>query len=86
MPNARARAPEVRRRRTSPSAEEDRRVRVIGHDATASLTAFAQLARAVEKTKLVVPIAARFPLARAAKAHRRVEYGHDVGRVVLEIR
>ena len=61
-------------------------MRVIGYDATASPTAFAQLARAVEKTKLVVPIAARFPLARAAKAHRRVEYGHDVGRVVLEIR
>ena len=61
-------------------------VRVIGYDANASPGAFARLARAVEKTKLVVPIAARFPLARAAKAHRRVEHGHDLGRIVLEIR
>jgi len=61
-------------------------VRVIGYDASASPAEFARLARAVEKTKLVVPIAAKFPLSQAAKAHKRVERGHAVGRVVLQIR
>ena len=69
-----------------PPPRRRKRVRVIGYDADASPTAFAQLARAVDAAELTVPIAKRFPLAKAAKAHALVERGHVVGRVVLRIR
>jgi NADPH:quinone reductase-like Zn-dependent oxidoreductase len=69
-----------------PAPRQRKRVRVIGYDADASPTAFSQLARAVDATELTVPIAKTFPLAKAAKAHARVEHGHVVGRVVLKIR
>jgi NADPH:quinone reductase-like Zn-dependent oxidoreductase len=69
-----------------PAPRQRKRVRMIGYDADASPTAFSQLARAVDATELTVPIAKTFPLAKAAKAHARVEHGHVVGRVVLKIR
>jgi NADPH2:quinone reductase len=69
-----------------PEPRRRARVRVIGYDVSASPPAFARLARAVEATKLEVPIAATFPLGQASKAHARVERGHVVGRIVLKIR
>jgi len=62
------------------------RVRIIAYDAESSSTAFAQLGRAVERTKLVVPIAATFSLGQASRAHARLERGHVVGRIVLKTR
>ena len=47
---------------------------------------FERLNRAIEAVKLVVPIAAEFPLAEAAKAQERVEAGHILGKVVLRVR
>jgi NADPH2:quinone reductase len=61
-------------------------VRAIAYDADASPAAFARLARAVKATRLVVPIAATFPLGQASRAHVRVERGHVIGRIVLKIR
>ena len=61
-------------------------VRVAGYDAESSPAAFARLGRAVDATKLVVPIAAKYSLAQASKAHAKVEKGHIVGRVVIKIR
>jgi NADPH:quinone reductase-like Zn-dependent oxidoreductase len=58
---------------------------VSGYDADSSPAAFARLARAVDTAGLTVPIAATFPLAQAARAHRRLERGHVVGRIVLKI-
>ncbi len=46
----------------------------------------AQLNQAVEARAFEVPIAATFPLADAAAAHRRVEAGRVPGKVVLKIR
>ncbi len=69
-----------------PEPRRRARVRMIGYDASATSTTFAQLSRAVEATQLVVPIAATFPLGQASKAHARVERGHVVGRIVLRIR
>jgi NADPH:quinone reductase-like Zn-dependent oxidoreductase len=43
----------------------------------------ARLNKAVEASKLRVPVAAEFPLAEAAQAHRRLEGGHLLGKVVL---
>jgi len=61
-------------------------LRVVGYDAEVSPRAFAQLDRAVEATKLVVPIAATYPLDQASKAHAREERGHVVGRIALTVR
>jgi NADPH:quinone reductase-like Zn-dependent oxidoreductase len=46
----------------------------------------AQLNRAVEAMKFEVPIAATFRLEEAAAAHRRLEAGRVLGKVVLKIR
>lgn len=69
-----------------PAPRPRKRVRVIGYDADASPTAFAELARVVDVAEVTVPIAKAFPLTQAAAAHARVERGHVVGRVVLKIR
>jgi len=45
-----------------------------------------RLNTAVTAAKAQVPIAAKFPLAQAAEAHRRLESGHLLGKIVLEIR
>jgi NADPH:quinone reductase-like Zn-dependent oxidoreductase len=40
----------------------------------------------VEAIRLQIPIAARFNLADAAKAHQRIEQGHVLGKIVLHVR
>jgi NADPH:quinone reductase len=47
---------------------------------------FEHLNKAVEATKLGVPIAAEYPLAEAAEAHKRLEAGHLIGKIVLRVR
>jgi len=59
--------------------------RVIAYDAVASPKEFTALARAIKATRLRVPVAARYPLTRAAAAHKRLEAGRIVGRIVLSI-
>jgi NADPH:quinone reductase-like Zn-dependent oxidoreductase len=62
-----------------------RRFTVQGYDAEVGAKQFARLARAVDEARLTVPISATFPLARAARAHERLEKGQVVGRIVLRI-
>jgi len=69
-----------------PAPRRRSRVKLIAYDADTTPATFAQLARAVEATKLIVPIEATYSLARASSAHARVERGHVLGRVVLKIR
>ena len=45
----------------------------------------ARLGRAVAEAKLRVPIAAVWPLAKAREAHKRLERGHILGRMVLRM-
>jgi NADPH:quinone reductase-like Zn-dependent oxidoreductase len=45
-----------------------------------------QLNQAAEAAKLQVPIAAEYALADAAQAHRRLEAGHFLGKIVLRMR
>jgi NADPH:quinone reductase-like Zn-dependent oxidoreductase len=40
----------------------------------------------VTEARVRVPIAAKYPLAQAAQAHIRLERGHVLGRIVLQIR
>jgi NADPH:quinone reductase-like Zn-dependent oxidoreductase len=69
-----------------PAPKERAHVRRIRYDAEASTSAFASLARAVEATRLVVVIAETDPLGQAARAHARLERGHVIGRIGLQIR
>ena len=45
-----------------------------------------RLDAAVLASKAQVPIAATYPLAQAAEAHRRLESGHLLGKIVLQVR
>jgi len=68
-----------------PEPEKRPGVRVKGYDAATGADAFSRLARAAERARLRVPIAATFPLARAADAHRRLD-DHVLGRVAIAVR
>ena len=46
---------------------------------------FKRLNEAVEAAHLKVPIAAEYPLADAAEAHRRLKAGHLLGKIVLRV-
>ncbi|MBV8613102.1 MAG: NADP-dependent oxidoreductase [Acetobacteraceae bacterium] len=61
-------------------------IEITSYDAVASVRTFDRLGRAVEGSKLEVPIAAAYPLADAARAHERLAVGHVLGKVVLQIR
>jgi NADPH:quinone reductase len=61
-------------------------IEIISYDAVAGVREFQRLGRAVEETKLQVPIAGVYPLADAAKAHERLAAGHVLGKIVLRIR
>jgi NADPH:quinone reductase-like Zn-dependent oxidoreductase len=63
-----------------------RNIRVLAYDGVAGPRQFAHLEKAVDEARLRVPIAAVYPLARAAEAHKRLEQGHIIGRIVLRIR
>jgi NADPH:quinone reductase len=68
-----------------PAPRKRRTLRVKSYDGEASPAQFAKLNRALTRIGAQVPIAARYPLARAADAHRRLEGDHVRGRIVLKI-
>ena len=59
---------------------------IKSYDARAGVREFSALEMAVEAAKLQVPIAARFSLADASKAHERLNRGHVLGKIVLKDR
>jgi NADPH:quinone reductase-like Zn-dependent oxidoreductase len=69
-----------------PQPRKRRGIHVVTYDGVGDPRTFARLNRAVEAAKLEVPIAATYPLARAANAHRRLAKGHTLGRVMLRVR
>lgn len=68
-----------------PEPRKRRGLRIKSYDAVAGVREFQRLGRAVEAARLRVPIAAAYPLAGAAKAHRRLARGHVLGKIVLRI-
>ncbi len=66
-----------------PKAREG--LRLIRYDAIPGPQEFARLNEAIEAIHLVVPIAAEFPLAEAARAQQRLEAGHVQGKIVLNM-
>ena len=69
-----------------PEPRKRRGIQIRSYDAVSGVREFQRLGRAVEATRLRVPIAAAYRLADAAKAHRRLEKGHVLGKIVLRIR
>jgi NADPH:quinone reductase len=55
-------------------------------DAVASTREFAKLRRRIDAARIRAPITAVYPLARAADAHRHLERGHVLGRMVFGVR
>lgn len=68
-----------------PEPRKRRGVRIKGYDAESGVRQFDRLNAAIEESHLQVPIAGVFPLDEAARAHERLESGHVLGRVVLDL-
>jgi NADPH:quinone reductase len=61
-------------------------VNLVRYDAIAGAREFERLNAAITAVKLRVPIAAEYPLMRAAAAQQRMASGHVLGKVVLQVR
>ena len=66
-----------------PTLKKGHGLRVIAYDAKAGIREFEKLNRTVRKANLQVPIAAEFSLDQAAEAHRLIDQGHVLGKIVL---
>jgi NADPH:quinone reductase-like Zn-dependent oxidoreductase len=60
--------------------------RLRAFDAVANPREFDKLNRHLANGRIRVPIAASYPLGRAAQAHRRLDRAHVLGRMVLQVR
>jgi NADPH:quinone reductase len=70
----------------APAPRKRRGLSLKSYDATPGVREFDRLGRAIDAARLKVPIAAAYPLERAARAHARIEKGHVLGKIVLRIR
>jgi NADPH2:quinone reductase len=69
-----------------PEPRKRPKVRMIPYDAVGGRAPLERLNRAVAESRLKVVIEKVYKLEQAAEAHARIEQGHVVGRIVLEIR
>jgi NADPH:quinone reductase len=69
-----------------PVPRERRTFRVLAFDAIANPREFDWLNRHLGNGRTRVPIAASYPLGKAAQAHRRLDREHVLGRMVLQVR
>ena len=69
-----------------PEPKKRKGIKPLTYDAVPGTREFAQLNRAVEAAKIKVVIAAAFTLDNAAAAHKRIEAGHVLGKIVLKVR
>jgi NADPH:quinone reductase-like Zn-dependent oxidoreductase len=69
-----------------PEPRKRAKVRMIPYDAVGGRAPFERLNRAVAEARLKVVIEKVYKLDQAAEAHARLEQGHVVGRIVLQIR
>jgi NADPH:quinone reductase-like Zn-dependent oxidoreductase len=68
-----------------PEPRKRRGIKFIRYNAEMGVEELARLNRAMQRSRVRVPIAKQFPLDKAAQAHRLVEKGHLLGRVVLRV-
>ena len=69
-----------------PVPKKRRTFRVRAFDAVENPGEFDKLNRHLGNGRIRVPIAASYPLAKAARAHRRLNREHALGRMVLRVR
>jgi len=69
-----------------PEPPQRANLRLVAYDGEYGPREFEALSQAAAESQLRVPIAATYPLDRAAEAHTRVEKGRLLGRVALRIR
>lgn len=60
-------------------------IRMILYSFISGAKQLERLNHAVEAARIQVPIAAQYPLAQAAEAHKRLEAGHLLGKIVLRV-
>ena len=68
-----------------PVPKRRRGVEFTAYDAIAGVREFERLNDAIQASRLKVPIAARYPLEEAVRAHERLAQGHILGKIVLRI-
>ena len=68
-----------------PPPHERPTFRIVSFDAVASPSEFTRLNRHLAGGRIRVPVAASYPLGKAAQAHRRLDRGHVLGRMVLRM-
>jgi NADPH2:quinone reductase len=68
-----------------PAPRKRRGIKITAYDGLPGPRQYEQLDRAIEEAKLEVPIAKAYPLRKAADAHRHVEKGHVLGKIVLRV-
>lgn len=68
-----------------PEPRKRRGIKVTAYDGLPGRRQYERLDRAIEEAGLEVPIAKSYPLHKAADAHRRVEKGHLLGKIVLRV-
>jgi NADPH:quinone reductase-like Zn-dependent oxidoreductase len=65
---------------------ERRTFRIRAFDAVATPREFDKLNRRLGNGRIRVPIAAAYPLGKAAQAHRRLDRERVVGRMIFQVR
>jgi NADPH2:quinone reductase len=68
-----------------PEPRKRRGLRLSAYDAQSGVRQFDRLNAAIVESRIEVPIAEAFSLDEVARAHQRVERGHHIGKVVLDV-
>src|SRR5439155_27066815 len=68
-----------------PEPRKRRGLRIRSYDAQSGVRQLDHLAAAIEESRLEIPIAATFSLDEVALAHERIEGGHVIGKIVLDL-
>jgi len=68
-----------------PEPRKRRGIRMTSYDAESGAREFERLNAAITESRLEIPIAAVFALEDVARAHERIEQGHVIGRIVLDV-
>jgi NADPH:quinone reductase-like Zn-dependent oxidoreductase len=68
-----------------PEPKKRKGIKPLTYDAVPGVRQFSQLNRAVEAGKVKVVIPAAFALDDAADAHKRIQAGHVLGKIVLKV-
>ena len=68
-----------------PEPRKRKGLRISSYDAQSGVRQFDRLSAAISEARLQVPIAAVFSLEDVARAHERIERGHVIGKVVLNV-